>query len=67
MIGPLKLSLRVTINHYGPSIHSGPYTTSINRCKKTFYCNDNNFTEFEIIDSKVSSIAYVIFYELIYL
>ena len=32
---------------------------------KTFYCIDNKITEFEIIDSKNSSTAYVILYELI--
>ena len=32
---------------------------------KKFYCNDNKITEFEIIDSKNFSIAYVILYELI--
>ena len=32
---------------------------------KTFYCNDNKITEFEIIDSKNSSTAYVILYALI--
>ena len=32
---------------------------------KNFYCNDNTFTEFEIIDCKNSSTAYVILYELI--
>ena len=32
---------------------------------KTFYCNDNKITEFEIIYSKNSSTAYVILYELI--
>ena len=32
---------------------------------KTFYCNDKTITEFEIIDSKNSSTAYVILYELI--
>ena len=31
---PLKLNLRATINHPGPSIHSGHYTASINCCKK---------------------------------
>ena len=31
---PLKFSLRTTINHPGPSIHSGHYTASINCCKK---------------------------------
>ena len=41
------------------------YTASINCCKKTFYCNDNTITEFGIIDSKNSSTAYVILYELI--
>ena len=30
-----------------------------------FYCNDNTITEFEIIDSKNFSTAYVILYELI--
>ena len=33
-LGPLKFSLRATIDHYGPSIHSGHYTASINCCKK---------------------------------
>ena len=33
--------------------------------KKTFYCNDNIITEFEIIESKNSSTAYVILYVLI--
>ena len=64
--GPLKFSLRVIIDHHGPSIHSGHYTAYIiNCCKKTFYCNDHTITEFGIIDSKNSSIAYVILYELI--
>ena len=33
-LGPLKLSLQATIDHHGPSIHSGHYTASINCCKK---------------------------------
>ena len=64
-LGPLKFSLRATIDLHGPSIHSGQYTASINCCKKTFYCNDHTFTEFGIIDSKTSSTAFVILYELI--
>ena len=65
-LGLLKCSLRATIDHHGPSIHSGHYTVSINCCKKTpFYCNDNTITVFGIIDSKNSSTAYVILYELI--
>ena len=65
MLGPLKFSQRVTRDHHGPSIHSGHYTASINCCKNTIYCNDNKVTEFEIIDCKNSSVAYVILYELI--
>ena len=64
-LGPLKLSLRATIDHHGPSTHSGYYTASINCCKKTFYCNDHTITELGIIDSKNSYTAYVILYELI--
>ena len=65
-LGPLQFSLRATIDHHGPSIHSGHYTASINCCKKdSFYCNDHTITEFGIIDSKNSSTAYVILYELI--
>ena len=63
MLGPLKLSLRVAIDHHGPSLHSGHYTASLN-CWKKFYCNNNKITQFEIIDSKNSSTAYVILYEL---
>ena len=33
MLGPLKFSLRATINHHGPCIHSAHYTASINCCK----------------------------------
>ena len=65
MLGPLKFSLRATIDHHGPFIHSGHYTASFKCCKKTFYCNDNTIMEFEITDSKNSSTAYVVFYELI--
>ena len=34
MLGPLEFSHRATIDHHGPSIHSGHYTASINCCKK---------------------------------
>ena len=59
-LGPLKFSLRATIDHHGPSIHSdsGHYTASINCCKKTFYCNDHTVKEFGITDNKNSSTAY---------
>ena len=64
MLAPLKFSLRATIDHHGPSVHSGHCAASINCCK-TFYCNDNKITEFEIIDSRNSSTTCVILYELI--
>ena len=58
-----KFSLQATIDHHGPSMYSGHYTASINCCKK-FYCNDSKITEFEMIDTKNSSTAYVIIYKL---
>ena len=61
----LKCSLRAIIDHHWPSVHSGHYTASINCCKKGFYSNDHTITQFGIIDSKNSSTAYVILYELI--
>ena len=60
--GPLKYSLRATIDHHVPSIHAGHYTASINCCKKIYF-NDNTNTEFGIIDSKNSSTAYVMLHE----
>ena len=33
-LGPFKFSLKATIDHHGPSIHSGHYAASINCCKK---------------------------------
>ena len=59
-LDPLKFSLRATIDHHAPYIHSGHYIASIKCCKKSFYCNDHTITEFGIIDSKNSSTAYVI-------
>ena len=48
-LGPLKFSLQATIDHHGPSIHSGHYTASINCCKKTFYCNDHKLRSLELL------------------
>ena len=47
------------------SIYSGHYTTSVNCCNRTFYCNDNKITEFGMINTKNSSTAYVVIYKLI--
>ena len=65
VLGLHKFSLQATIDHDGPSMYSGHHTTSINCCKKTFYCNDSKITEFEMIDTKNSSTAYVVMYKLI--
>ena len=65
VLGLHKFSLQATIDHHGPSIYSGHYTASIGCCKRTFYCNDSKITELEMIDTKNSSTAYVVMYELI--
>ena len=65
VLGYHKFSLQATIDHHGPSIYSGHYTTSVNCCNRTFYCNDNKITEFNMINTKNSSTAYVVIYKLI--
>ena len=65
VLGYHKFSLQATIDHHGPSIYSGHYTTSVNCCNRTFYCNDNKITEFDMIKTKNSSTAYVVIYKLI--
>ena len=63
-LGPLKFSLRAIIDHHGPSIHSGHYTAPINCCKNIH--SIATITQlWRITDSKNSSTAYVILYELI--
>ena len=46
-------------------MYTGHYTTSINCYKKTFFCNASKITEFEMIDTKISSTAYVVMYNFI--
>ena len=65
VLGLHKFNLQATIDHHGPSMYSGHYTASINCCKRTFYCNDSKIAEFETIDTKNSSTAYVVMYKLI--
>ena len=65
VFGLCKFSLQATIDHHGPSMNSGHNTASINCCENTFYCNDSKITEFETIDTKNSSTAYVVMYKLI--
>ena len=57
-LGPLKFSLWATIDHHGPSIHSGHSTASINCCKKHYIATITQLR-------KNSSTAYVVLYELI--
>ena len=64
-LGPLKFSLRATIDHHGPSIHSGHYTASINCCKNSLLQRSHNYGVWNYVDNKNSSTAYVILYELI--
>ena len=42
-LGPLKFSLRATIDHHGPSIHSGHYNASINCCKNILLQRSHNY------------------------
>ena len=65
VFGLHKFSLQATIDHHGPSMYSGHDAASINCCEKTFYCNDRKITEFEMINTKNSSTAYVVMYTLI--
>ena len=65
VFGLHQFSLQATIDHRGPSMYSGHYTSSINCCKSTFYRNDSKFTEFEMINTKNYFIAYVVMYKLI--
>ena len=41
--GPLKFSLRATIDHHGPSMHSGHDTVSINCCKNILLQRSHNY------------------------
>ena len=65
VLGYHRFSLRATMDRHGPSICSGHCTASVNCCNKTFYCNDNKITEFDMINTKNSSTAYVVIYKLI--
>ena len=65
VLGLHKFSLPATIDHHGPSMYSGHYTASINCCKRTFCCKDSKITEFDVIDTKNASTAYVVMYKLI--
>ena len=63
-LGPLKFSLRATIDHHGPSIHSGHYTASINWLKK------NSITQLrrlELLTAKTPLLHPITFYRTVLL
>ena len=61
VLGLQKFSLQPTIDHHGPSMHAGYYTTSIN-CWKNIAATTNKF---DIIVTKNSfvSIYYLMFFD----
>ena len=60
-LGPLKFSLRATIDHHGPSIHSGHYTASINCYKKHSFETITKLRSLELLITKVLyCICYII-------
>ena len=44
-------------SHHALSMYSGHHTTSTSSREKTFYCKDDDITEYEMTDTKISSIA----------
>ena len=51
-LGPLKFSLRATIDHHGPCIHSGHYTASINCCEKHSIATITQLRSLELLTAK---------------
>ena len=51
-LGPLKFSPRATINHHGPSIHSGHYTASINCYEKHSIATITQLRSLELLAAK---------------
>ena len=53
-LGPLKFSLRATIDHHGPFIHSSHYTASFNCCKKKpFFATITQLRRLELLTAKL--------------
>ena len=65
-LGPLKFSLRATIDHHRRSIHAGHYTASINCSKEHSIATITQLRSLLLLTAKTPpSTAYVILYELI--
>ena len=59
--GPLKFSLRTTIDHHGPSIHCGHYTASINFSKKHSIVTITQLRSLELLITK-TSLLHMLYY-----
>ena len=59
-LGPRKFSLQATAVHHRLSTYSGHYTNFVKCSEKISYCNYSKITEYEMMDTKNSSIVYVI-------
>ena len=60
-LGPLRFSLRATIDHHGPSINSGRYTASINCCQNILLYRSHNYGVWNYWQPKLlSCICYTI-------
>ena len=59
-LGPLKFSLQATIDHHGPSIHSGHYTASINCCKKHSIATITQLRSLELLLK--STLLHILYY-----
>ena len=64
-LSPYKFSLQASVDHHVYSMSSGHYTASINCCGKTFHCNHNKITKYDITDTNNSSTVYILVYKLI--
>ena len=51
-LGPPKFSQRATMDHHGPSIHSGHYNASINCCKKHSIATITQLRSLELLTAK---------------
>ena len=60
-LGPLKFSLRATIDHHGPSIHSGQYTAPINCCKKHSIATITQLRSLELLITK-TPLLHILYY-----
>ena len=60
-LNSLKFSLRATIDHHGPSIHSGHYTAPINCCKKHSIATITQLRSLELLTAK-SLLLHMLYY-----